>query len=167
MSAMKRVLITGVSGTGKSAVVAALAARGRHAVDLDDPAYSELVDAPEGEITGVGGGRDWVWREDRVRDLLDAEVADVLFASGCSPNQGVFRDRFDFVVLLTAPVTVVAHRLATRTSNDFGKDPGELARSLALQETVEPLLRRSADLVIDTTAPLAEVVAVIEAAAQP
>ncbi len=50
-------------------------------------------------------------------------------------------------------------RLTTRTNNPFGKDPAELARALALQAEIEPLLRRSATHVIDTGAPLAEVVA--------
>ena len=34
--------------------------------------------------------RDWVWREDRIHDLLASEDADVLFLSGCAPNMGKF-----------------------------------------------------------------------------
>ena len=55
---MKRILITGLPATGKSTVVAALAARGGRAVDVDDPEWSQ--GAPDGE---------WVWREDRVDSL--------------------------------------------------------------------------------------------------
>ena len=150
-----------MSGTGKSTVAAALAARGFKAVDADHGELSELVGVPDGELTGIGGGRDWVWRADRVERLLSTEDADVLFLAGCSPNQGRFRHWFDHVVLLTAPAHVIAERLATRTTNPFGKDPGELARTLALQQTVEPLLRRGADLVVDTTAGLDDVVAAI------
>jgi dephospho-CoA kinase len=158
---LKRVLVTGTSGTGKSSVIAALAARGYAAVDADEPSYSEAVDAPEGELTGPGGGKDWVWRVDRMDALLARDDVDLLFVGGCSPNQGRFRNRFDHVVLLTAPPAVVAGRLATRTTNDFGKDAGELERALRLRAEVEPLLRRSADLELDTTAPLDEVVEAI------
>jgi shikimate kinase len=151
-----RVLITGLSGTGKSSVVRELAARGHRAVDADSGGLSELVAAPEGAVTGVGGGQDWVWREQRITELLDAPGE--LFLSGCSPNQGWFYPRFDHVILLTAPAATIVERLRTRSTNDFGKDPGELARTLDLLRTVEPLLRNGADLVIDTRAPLGQVV---------
>jgi predicted ATPase len=42
---MKRVLITGMSGTGKSSVIQELAARGYRAHDLDTPEWSEWIDA--------------------------------------------------------------------------------------------------------------------------
>lgn len=76
-----RMLITGLSGTGKSTVIAALRERGYAAVDADAPGYSHEVAVDHGEVTGIGGGRDWVWREDRMRDLLEGDE-DVLFVSG-------------------------------------------------------------------------------------
>ncbi len=42
------ILITGMSGTGESTLIAALAARGHAAVDLDAPAYSEYRQTPDG-----------------------------------------------------------------------------------------------------------------------
>ena len=150
-----------MSGTGKSTVTAALAARGYRAVDADDPEFSEVVSVPEETLTGPGSGRDWVWREDRMTDLLTGHDDGTLFVSGASPNQGMFYDRFDHVVLLVAPPAVIVDRLTTRTTNDFGKDADELARALALQQEVESLLRRGADLEVDTTASVDEVVAEI------
>jgi hypothetical protein len=44
--AMKRVLLTGMSGTGKSTVINELAARGYKAVDTDDHGLSEWVAVP-------------------------------------------------------------------------------------------------------------------------
>jgi dephospho-CoA kinase len=158
---MKRVLITGMSGTGKSTVIAALAARGHKVVDADEPEFSELVSVPEGELTGLGSGTDWMWREARIDALLATQDADTLFVSGTSPNQGKFYAQFDHVVLLTAPPALIAQRLATRTNNNFGKNPDQLARTLRLQQEVEPLLRRGADIEVDTAAPLDEVVATI------
>jgi predicted ATPase len=43
MSGVKRVLITGGSGTGKSTVVAAPAARGYKAIDADEPGFSDVL----------------------------------------------------------------------------------------------------------------------------
>jgi len=156
---VKRVLLTGMSGTGKSTLIAALAARAYKAVDADEGGLSELVSVPEDEPTGLDPGQDWVWREDRIQALLSAEDADVLFLAGCSPNQGAFYPRFDHVVLLSAPADVIVERLATRTNNPYGKRPEEIARTLVLLETVEPLLRRGAGHEIDTSAPLDQVLA--------
>jgi dephospho-CoA kinase len=144
---VKRVLLTGMSGTGKSSVVQALAARGYKAVDTDD-GWSEPL--PDGRQR---------WREDAIVRLLDTEDADVLFLAGCEENQAQFHPRFDHIVLLSAPVETLLGRLETRTENPYGKSPEELRRILDDLENVEPLLRRVADHEVRTTAPLDEVVA--------
>jgi shikimate kinase len=156
---VKRVFITGMSGTGKSSVIAELVARGYKAVDTDYDGWSELVDVPANSAkSGFGEGKDWLWREDRVARLLSTEDADVLFISGGATNQVKFYAQFDHIVLLTAPASVMTERLATRTNNPYGKHPEELARVLALKQTVEPKLRRVADVEIDTSVPVDQVV---------
>jgi shikimate kinase len=150
-----------MSGTGKSSVIAALAARGYHAVDADCDEYSEWVAvSPDDDIPGspVEARRDWVWREDRIQALLAAEVADILFLGGCAANMRAFLPQFDLIILLSAPAEVVVERLATRTTNPYGKRPEEVARTLGLIQTVEPLLRRVATHEINTAAPLDAVV---------
>lgn len=159
---MKRILVTGVSGVGKSTVVARLAELGHRAVELDSDEWSEWVASPDGGPSPSEPGRDWVWRADRVRELLADERDGLLFVGGCATNMGQFRDRFAGVVLLSVPADVMAERLRHRTTNTYGKDAGELARSLEFKETVEPLLRSSADLELDGTAPPADVVTRIE-----
>lgn len=161
---VRRVLLTGMSGTGKSTVVAELDARGYRAVDLDCDEYSEWVDAARvagSPGTPVEPGRDWVWREDRVRDLLANEEGELLFVSGSAANMGPFLPCFDRIVLLHAPADVIVERLAARSGDEYGTHPDEVARVLELLETVEPLLRRVAGFEIDTTAPLENVVAAV------
>jgi shikimate kinase len=159
---MKRVLLTGMSGTGKSTVVRALGARGYKAVDTDSDEWCEWVDVAVGaEQAGLAAGPDWIWREDRIGRLLAIEDAEVLFVSGCKSNQGRFYRQFDHIVLLSAPAPVLIKRLTTRTTNPYGKDPAELAQVLGYLETVEPLLRRAATLELDTRAPVERVVAAI------
>ena len=147
---MKRILLTGMSGTGKSTLIGALRARGYWAVDMDEPGWSEH--RADGE---------WAWREDRVSDLLSREEGETLFVSGCAINQGQFYPQVDEIVLLSAPAEVIIERLKTRTNNPYGKHPDELAWTLHHLETVEPLLRRSAGHEIDASAPLQEVVAAV------
>ena len=158
---MKRILVTGVSGVGKSTVIAELAARGYKAVDADCDEYSQWAEATHASDDlgpPVKEGRDWVWREDRIRELLGAEDADVLFLGGCAENMRAFLPRFDHIVLLSAPADTIAARLSARTTNPYGKRPEEAARVLDQLRTVEPLLRRIADIEIATSALLEEVV---------
>ncbi len=148
---MKRILITGMSGTGKSTVIGELRSRGYRAVDMDEPGWSEY--AADG---------DWIWRENRVQDLLSSlKDDDVLFISGCASNQGKFYPQFDDIILFSAPTPVIVERLTSRSNNPYGKDPQELADTLGYIETVEPLLRKGADHEINTSAPLDEVVAAV------
>jgi hypothetical protein len=73
----------------------------------------------------------------------------------------MFREQFEHVILLSAPTPVIVQRLRIRTSNDYGKLPGELQDVLTNIEQVEPLLRATATLEIDTTKPLSRVIAEI------
>ena len=161
---MKRILVTGMSGTGKCTVIGKLAARGYKAVDADCDEYSEWVEfiPDSGALESpVEVDRDWVWREDRIQGLLSTEDTDVLFLGGCAENMRKFLPQFNHVILLSAPADVIVERLRTRTNNPYGKHPDEIARVLGLVETVEPLLRRVAGYEIDTSACLEDVVATL------
>jgi adenylate kinase family enzyme len=138
-----RVLLTGMSGVGKSALVAELKRRGHTAYDADDDGFAE----PRAD------GR-WGWRAEAVADLLARHADGVVFFAGCSDEQAVLP--FDQRVLLTVPRPVLIERLRSRTTNAYGRDPDQLAQVLADLDAVEPLLRRSADLVLESTAPPAE-----------
>lgn len=138
-----------MSGTGKTTVIRALAARGFKAIDTDD-----------GWCEPLPGGRQQ-WQADAIATLLATDDAPVLFVAGCEDNQVWFHSQFDLIILLSAPADVLAGRLAARTGNPYGKAPGELDRILADLEAVEPLLRRVADHEIRTTMPAEEVVTAI------
>jgi shikimate kinase len=146
---VKRVLLTGMSGTGKSSVIEALAARGYKAVDADDGWCEPLPDGRQR------------WREDAIEQLLATEDADVLFIAGCEENQVRFHPRFDVIILLSAPAEILAGRLASRASNPYGKTPGELRRVFDDLQVVEPLLRQAADHEIRTTMALSDVVTAV------
>lgn len=140
-----RVLLTGMSGTGKSTLVQELRRRGYPAYDADDDGFSEPRE----------DGR-WGWRADAVEAVLaEGSEEELLFFAGCSEEQITMP--FDYRVLLTVPKDEMLARLSARTSNAYGKTAEERGRVLADLAEIEPLLRRSADLVLRTAAPVAEV----------
>jgi adenylate kinase family enzyme len=143
---VRRILVTGMSGTGKSGALAELARRGFRTVDTDEPGWT---------VEDEEGGQ-W-WDEDRIARLL-AEEGPTLYVSGTVSNQGRFYDRFDAVVLLSAPAHVLLQRIATRSTNDYGKSLEERRLILGHLREVDPQLRATCTHEIDATLPLADVV---------
>src|SRR3954470_3697922 len=154
-----KILITGMSATGKSTLLVELARRGHRVVDLDD-GWSVEVPAPD------GSGREQLWRADLVAALLREDSGVPLFVAGCASNQGTFYDRFDAVVLLSVPREVLLERIESRTTNAFGKTPAERQRILDDLDAGDPRLRAGATAEIDTTAALPIVVEAIEGIAE-
>src|SRR5436305_3629534 len=151
-----RVLVTGMSGTGKSSALVELERRGYRVVDTDSTEWSEW--APDTD--------EWLWREDRMAELLAEDGEPTLFVSGCMSNQGKFYDRFDAIVLLSAPAEVTLERVDRRTTNDYGKTARERDLILTHLETVEPLLRAGATHEVDASRPVAEIVDALIAIAE-
>nr|WP_286141710.1 AAA family ATPase [Mycobacterium sp. M26] len=146
MTCPRAVLVTGMSGVGKSTVLAELARRGFATVDTDDGGWIDVVDGEP------------LWREPLIQGLLNRPREGPLIVQGTVANQGRFYDRFDAIVLLSAPVDVVLRRIADRTNNSFGKTVEERSKILADIAEVESLLRQAATHEIRTDRPLSEVV---------
>jgi dephospho-CoA kinase len=142
---MARVVVTGMSGAGKSTVLNELRRRGHLAIDTDEPGWV----LP-----------DLTWDEPRMGQLL-ARHSDV-FVSGTVENQGRFYDRFEHVVLLSAPVEVLLERVRTRANNPYGRSSEQREEIAHYVRTVEPLLRRGATLELDGRRPVAELTETIE-----
>ncbi len=161
---MSRVLVTGMSGTGKSSALAELGRRGYRVVDTDDPGWREYREYVPPTRLHRG---EWLWVEERITGLLDSDDGRSLFVAGGARNQSRFYDRFDAVVLLSAPADVILDRVARRTTNNYGKTPLERAMILDDLARVEPLLRESCTHELDASRPLDEVVADLIAIASP
>jgi len=145
VNAMARVLVTGMSGVGKTTLLDELRRRGHLTVDTDYDGW-ELPD------------RTW---DERRMDRLLARHPDVI-VSGTVENQARFYDRFEHVVLLSAPVDVLLERVSTRSNNPYGKTPEQRAEIASYMQTVEPLLRRGATLQLDGQRPTPELADAIE-----
>lgn len=154
---MARILLTGMSGTGKSSALTELARRGYRVVDTDDPGWKEYRPYPEPTDELHRG--EYLWVEERMSELLESDDGPSLFVAGGASNKSKFYDRFDAVVLLAAPTDVMLDRVARRTTNDYGKSPLERAEILADLAEIEPLLRQECTHVVDASRPLEDVVA--------
>lgn len=139
---MKRIFVTGMSGTGKSSVFAELRSRGFSAIDTDYDNWCEQ--------SILNGESEWLLREDRMNALLSAPLTSPLFVAGCYSNQGKIYPFFDHKVLLSAPLEVMLERVAKRTSNSYGKSEKERAEICWNFRHIQPLLRNSANIEIDS-----------------
>jgi hypothetical protein len=134
-----------MSGTGKSTLLEVLAERGHLTVDTDYDGWT------------LADGR---WDTTKMSGLLDREP-DVVVA-GTVDNQGDFYDRFDHVVLLTAPLGILIERVSSRTTNPYGQTADEQAEIARYVQTVEPLLRRTATIELDGQASIDELACAVE-----
>lgn len=153
-----KVLITGMSGTGKTAVISELKTRGFAAIDLDTPEWSHWVAAAPADGLTPADGKDWIWQEDRVRALLSAPQDGLLFISGCAENMHRLYPLIDRIFLLSAPIDAIMARLEKRSTDGYGHTAEERARIAALIATIEPLLREAAHHEISTSGPTNETV---------
>ena len=154
---MARVLVTGMAGTGKSSALAELGRRGYRVVDTDQPRWREYRRYVE-PIDELHRG-EFLWVEDKITLLLDSDDGRLLFVAGGVRNQSKFYDRFDAVVLLTAPAEVILDRVARRTTNDYGKSARDRAEIVVDLAEIEPLLRQGCTHELDASRPLADTVA--------
>ena len=142
---MTRILVTGMSGAGKTTLLDELRRRGYTTVDTDYDGWESSK------------GR---WDEERMTRFLD-EQPDVV-VSGTVENQALFYDRFEHVILLSAPVDVLLARARNRATNPYGRTLEQQAEIRGYVETVEPLLRRGATLELDGTRSVADLADVVE-----
>jgi shikimate kinase len=139
------ILITGMSGTGKTTVLKELQRRGHRTVDTDYGGWTMP---------------DRTWDEPQMDALLASH--ETVFVSGTVDNQGRFYGAFSEIVLLSAPLEVILERVRTRTTNPYGKTAEQQNEIRHYLETVEPLLRASAGVELDARLPVTELANALE-----
>jgi hypothetical protein len=165
---MSAVLITGMSGAGKSTIAAVLAGRGLASIDTDnDPLLARSVD-PSGNVVEDPSVPDfawlarhsWAWHPARLDELIRAAgPATTLYVCGGADNELELADRFTRVFLLELDEPTMLARLdAPSRDNDWGRigDTREYLRR-KLPEN-QDRLRAFGAIPIDARQPLDQVV---------
>lgn len=166
---MALIYITGISGSGKSTVAEELTERGYNAYDADkvvsafyrkDTGTKVNWDDVPPEPRTESWSRKHSWRMSRslVEKLSETAANKSVFLCGVTDNEEEMRDLFKIVFALSINEQTLRHRLATRTSNQFGKQDHELERILFWHKNTEEYFLKIGAIVIDATQPLNEVV---------
>lgn len=154
-------LITGVAGTGKSTLAKELRHRGYAAYDVEE-GFSYHTNRLTGERASypTNPTPEWYENHERVFDekvlmnLMKKHQAEPLFICSITANQAKYYPQFDKIFLLTAPDSVVTHRLGTRTNNYFGRHPLELQRVIGRHQQFDDELKALGAQPIDSTHPI-------------
>lgn len=164
----RKYYITGIAGTGKSAVGTELKKIGYDVYDID--AVEGLCHWKHKETgveakynTGVGKewleAHDWICDEERLKELLSEDSERDAIVVGIAYNQDKFIDFFDKVFLFyCSPETFIA-RINTRTDgNNFGKDKSEQEQLLKWYRDFQQKMESLGAIPINTEVSLEQVV---------
>ena len=90
--------------------------------------------------------------------LLTSYISGAIFLCGSLGNEAELHDLFKAVFALYVDDKTLIHRLATRTTNDWGKQPHELEQTLKHHHKVYDKHRKLGDFIIDAAQPTERVV---------
>lgn len=162
---MPLILVTGISGAGKSTVCQELKSRGYEAYDSDEDNISAWCDNETGEKVTASertpafrARHSWKMTRARVEDLAGRAKNHPVFLCGVATNENEVWDLFCKVIALTVDENTLRQRIFHRSTNDFGKAVHEWNEILAWQRNTEAAYRQFGHIIIDATRPLSQVV---------
>jgi shikimate kinase len=164
---MALVFITGVAGSGKSTVLKELRCRGYEAYDTDDDGFAKWQHKQTGHIHPKSSIKpsdrtkkflkehSWNIPRSEVEELAKRAKHKIIFLCGAASNEQEVRDLFKGMFELTIDEGTLRHQLLTRSSNDWGKQPHELKKTLEeLRRSANDLSKKSGYVIIDATQPV-------------
>ena len=166
------ILVTGLAGSGKSAVCDVLRDRGYYALNADfTRGCCEWIDTNTQQVThydlGEGYGKlmhvAWHWKKSSMVPLLERGMnrPEPRFFDGYAENLQEFYQYFDKMFLLVAGPATTTRRLLARTTGDWGKHPDDLRYTIECIAPYGAELTAAGAIVVDAEQSLDTVVAQI------
>ena len=144
---MKKFYITGVSGTGKTAISKVLNERNIYSFDIDAiPDLCHWVNKESGKQADWSPG---ICNPEMLQDLLKKQTQDVVVV-GVASNQDDYLDLFDEVFLLQSSEETFLDRIRRREDNEFGKDSAEQEIILSYYKDFEKSLLNKGVISVNT-----------------
>jgi len=162
----KSILITGVAGSGKSAVCDELNDLGYKAFGIEDiDGLFTMVDQKTGkpvknfDFDNFESAKqtDWICDKNKLQRLMCKNSGGIVFYCGTASNIDDLLPLFDKIFLLKVNQKVLRERLSKRTSNDFGRTPEIQEWILSWKKSWEDRRIEKGAIVIDASRSLQEV----------
>ena len=160
------ILITGVSGTGKTTVGKKLQDKGFYVIDIDETeglchwqekVTNKIIDYDVELNKNFIEKHNWVCDRDKLKDLIRSGAGPVIVV-GMPDNIKDLISFFDKVIILQCSSEVFISRLIQRTDNDFGKDSSAQEYILGMYRDFEKEILDKGAVPINTEQPLDVVV---------
>lgn len=163
----KSILITGVSGSGKSEVSRKLKDLGYETHDMDTlKDLCVMVDKKTGLPTPYDNGNDvekmekmyWLYKPEVLKNIIVHQKNETEFYSGWPNNLEEIVSLFTKVIVLSASADTIRQRLLSRTDNGFGKSVEVQDYILSGKEKMESELKEGDAIIINSERSLNQVV---------
>jgi hypothetical protein len=158
-------LVTGVSGSGKSAVSRELARRGHTAVDGDASladwvdSAGRVVDRPEAADADLYANHAWQWDSAPLARLAEDRGGERVFVCGNAANDGDVLHLFEVMVLRWVDEHTMLRRVADPDrDSDFGRNPVEREQLIRYRPRTHARWMAAGAVIIDATRALTDVV---------
>ena len=163
---MKKFLITGIPGSGKSTISNVLKTQKYDVIDgLRKIGLAYWIDRRTGKETvyessvNLDWFREYVWTWDELvlNKLLKENNEELFFICGVVPLESKILEYFDKVFLLSIPTALIRQRIGQKNDNEFTKNPHYINWVLSWHDDFEFRVLKYGAIPVDTTKPVGEV----------
>lgn len=165
---MPLIYVTGVSGSGKSAVHSRLQKLGYVAYDVDDHALSGVFENKSNKRVAMPPAEQrtpewfathsWLMIPAAIQRVKAESEQQLVFLCGAARNDKDFWKLFDIIIFLDITEATLRRRVAGRHDNDYGKNEHELQDILAWHKKAANTYRMAGARIIDANLPLDDVI---------